>query len=198
MQLRAPTTCPEWNKGTDEDTTVLHWLSKNAGVTSEWVTEVIEPFARQRLENTITGAMWNEAAKQVMWFPPRPPKAVELTTALSNGEINQYTLLVRLSDAEAQSKPLDKCYGHQWASKTCSWLKQAPRQHRCRRQWTNILVHLPIVNHNRGVLLLVGEGVRYCISYFKDIYAMHIYLCFRYYIYVFIYFIKWMSLNMYK
>ena len=107
MQLRAPTTCPEWNKGTDEDITVLHWLSKNAGVTSEWVTEVIEPFARQRLENTITGAMWNEAAKQVMWFPPRPPKAVELTTALSNGEINQYTLLVRLSDAEAQAKPLD-------------------------------------------------------------------------------------------
>ena len=63
MQLRAPTTCPEWNEGTDEDITVLHWLSKNAGLTSECVTEVIELFARRRLENAITGKMWNEAAK---------------------------------------------------------------------------------------------------------------------------------------
>ena len=56
--------------------------------------------------------MWNEAAKraatnQVMWPPPCPPKAVEPTTALSSGEFNQYTLLARLSDAEAQAKPLD-------------------------------------------------------------------------------------------
>ena len=63
MWLRAPTTCPEWNEGMDEDIAVLHWLSKNAGLTSECVTEVIEPFTRQRLENTTTGVMWNEAAK---------------------------------------------------------------------------------------------------------------------------------------
>ena len=64
MWLRAPTTCPEWNEGMDEDIAVLHWLSKNAGLTSECVTEVIEAF-------------------------------------------NQYPLLNRLSDAEAQAKPLD-------------------------------------------------------------------------------------------
>ena len=29
-----------------------------------------------------------------------------------------------------------------------------------------ILVHLPIIKHDGRVLLLVGEGVRYCISYF--------------------------------
>ena len=46
MQLRAPTTCPKWNEGMDEDIAVLHWLSKNAGLTSECVTEVIEPFAK--------------------------------------------------------------------------------------------------------------------------------------------------------
>ena len=46
MWLRAPTTCPEWNKGTDKDITVLHWLSKNAGLTSECITEVIKPFSR--------------------------------------------------------------------------------------------------------------------------------------------------------
>ena len=63
MQLRAPTACPEWNEGTDEDITVLHWLSKNTGLTSECITEVIEPFTRQQLENTITSTMWNKAAK---------------------------------------------------------------------------------------------------------------------------------------
>ena len=53
MWLRAPTACPEWNKGTEEDEKVLHWLSRNARLTSECVTEVIEPFARRRSENTI-------------------------------------------------------------------------------------------------------------------------------------------------
>ena len=112
MWLRAPTTCPEWNEGTDEDITVLHWLSKNAGLTSECITEVIEPFARQWGENTTTGVTWNEAAKcaatkQVMRPPPHPPKAVEPTTAPSSREFNQYTLLAQLSDVEAQAKPLD-------------------------------------------------------------------------------------------
>ena len=45
-QLRAPTTCPRWNKGTDEDVKVLQWLSEHAGLTSECVSEVIEPFAK--------------------------------------------------------------------------------------------------------------------------------------------------------
>ena len=47
MWLRAPTACPEWNKGTDEEIAVLHWLSKNASLTSECITEVIEPFTRR-------------------------------------------------------------------------------------------------------------------------------------------------------
>ena len=56
MRLRAPTTCPKWNKGTDKDVIILHWLSKNAGLTSECITEVIEPFARQQLENVTVRA----------------------------------------------------------------------------------------------------------------------------------------------
>ena len=63
MQLRAPTTCPKWNEGTEEDEKVLHWLSQNAGLTFECVAEVTKPFARQRSENAISGKMWNEAAK---------------------------------------------------------------------------------------------------------------------------------------
>ena len=47
MQLRAPTAYPEWNKGTDEDIKVHQWLSEHAGLTSQCVSEVIEPFAKQ-------------------------------------------------------------------------------------------------------------------------------------------------------
>ena len=47
MQLRALTACSEWNEGMDEDVIILHWLSKNAGLTSECVTEVIELFTRR-------------------------------------------------------------------------------------------------------------------------------------------------------
>ena len=90
----------------DKDIAVLHWLSKNAGLTSECITEVIELFTRQRSENTTHGMMWNEVAKQVMQPPPRPAKAVELTTTSLSGEFNQYTLLTWLSDVEAQAKPL--------------------------------------------------------------------------------------------
>ena len=42
-----------------------------------------------------------------MWPPPHPAKAVELTTASLSGKFDQHTLLTRLTDAEAQSKPLD-------------------------------------------------------------------------------------------
>ena len=42
-----------------------------------------------------------------MWPPPHPAKAVEPNTASSSGEFKQYTLLTQLTDAEAQSKPID-------------------------------------------------------------------------------------------
>ena len=98
MQLRATTACPKWNEGTDEDITVLHWLSKNASLTSECITEVIKLFTRWQLENTTHNMMWNKttkhaAARQVMQPPPCPAKAVDLNTALSSSEFEQYTLL---------------------------------------------------------------------------------------------------------
>ena len=65
MQLRAPTACPEWNVGTDEDVKVLQWLSEHAGLTSECVSEVIKPFTKWQSENAINGMTWHEAAKHV-------------------------------------------------------------------------------------------------------------------------------------
>ena len=108
MRLRAPTTCPKWNEGTEDDEKVLHWLSQNAGLTSECIAEVIELFARRQSENAISGKTWNEAAKQVSRPPPRPIKAVESTTAPSPGTFEQYTLLNRLSDtAKVKTQPHD-------------------------------------------------------------------------------------------
>ena len=63
MWLRAPTACPEWKEGTDKDVKILQWLSMHAGLTSECVSEVIEPFAKWQAEKTTKGMMWNEAAK---------------------------------------------------------------------------------------------------------------------------------------
>ena len=65
IQLRAPTACPKWNEGTEEDTKVLQWLRIHAGLTSEHVSGVIEPFAKWQAENATTGMTWNEAAKCV-------------------------------------------------------------------------------------------------------------------------------------
>ena len=107
MLLQAPTACPEWNEGTDEDVKILQWVGILAGLTSECVSEVIEPFARQQAENTTNGTMWNEAAKcaatrQVMQPPPHPAKIVAPNTALSSSVFEQYTLLNWLTGAEAQ------------------------------------------------------------------------------------------------
>ena len=51
MWLRAPTTCPKWNKGTDKDVKILQWLSIHAGLASECVSEVIEmlPNGKQKI-----------------------------------------------------------------------------------------------------------------------------------------------------
>ena len=56
-QFRAPTTCPTWNEGIDEDVKVLQWLTEHAGLTSECVSEIIKPFTKRQSENAINGMM---------------------------------------------------------------------------------------------------------------------------------------------
>ena len=101
------------NPQQEDDEKVLHWLSQNAGLTSECVAEVIELFSRRQSENAISGKTWNEAAKhaavkQVSQPPPCSVKAVESTTVPSHGTFEQYTLLDQLSvAAKAQTRPSD-------------------------------------------------------------------------------------------
>ena len=96
----------------DRDVKILQWLSIHTGLTSECVSEVIEPFAKWRVENTTKGMTWNEAAKraatrQVMQPPPHPGKVVEPSTASSSSAFEQYTFLNHLTEAESQSKSMD-------------------------------------------------------------------------------------------
>ena len=98
MQLRAPTTYPKWNEGTDKDVKILQWLSIHAGLTSECVSEVIKPFTKWQAEDTTKGTMWNKAAKcaatrQVMQSPPHLAKVVEPNTSSSSSAFKLYTLL---------------------------------------------------------------------------------------------------------
>ena len=104
MRLRAPTACPKWNEGTDED--------EHTGLTFECVSDIIKPFAKWQLEIAINGITWNEAAKhaatrQVMQPPPHPAKIVEPNTASSSSAFEQYTLLTRLVNVEKRSKQSD-------------------------------------------------------------------------------------------
>ena len=97
----------------EDNEKILHWLSQNAGLTSECIAAVIKLFTRRRSENAISGKMWNEAAKcaatkQVSRPPPHPVKAVEMTTAPSPSTFEQYTLLDQLSAAETvKTQPCD-------------------------------------------------------------------------------------------
>ena len=113
--------------------------------------------------------MWNEAAKraavkQVTWPPPRPVKAVELTTALSPSTFEQYTLLDQLSDAvKAQTKPSDDTMIIDEPAKPVAGSSKHPDN-------TDVIdgeliYYLSIITYDEGILLLVREGVRYHISY---------------------------------
>ena len=68
--------------------------------------------------------------------------------------------------SKSEDTPTQWCHDRWWASEVCSWLKQTPWWHRWHQRWTNLLVHLYRIVHDERTLLLVGEGVRYRISYY--------------------------------
>ena len=43
----------------------MQWLGDNAGLTTQLVEEVVEPYTAQRAEHLSAGTTWNEAAKLV-------------------------------------------------------------------------------------------------------------------------------------
>ena len=161
------------------------WKSSNGSayiLTSECVSKVIEPFTKWQVENATNGTMWNKvakhaAARQVMQPPPRSSQG----SGPKHCIIEQCIWAVHpawLTGWSGSSVQTSRwCHGCQWASETGSWLKQTSRWCGRHRQWTNILVHSPTTNNGEWVLLLVGEGVRYRMSY-CNIYAMHIYVSF--------------------
>ena len=172
MQLRAPTPCPKWNEGTEEDEKVLHWLSRNARLTSECVTEVSNRTVCQKaIGKCHLGKNMGWSCKVCSYQAGHMTSSTPRQgSRLNYCPVGWYLRAVYTAQSivwRSESADKTKRWRHdcRWASKTCSWLKQTPWQHGSHRWWTNILVHLPFVKHNGGALLLVGEGVRYCISY---------------------------------
>ena len=47
-----------------EPSSLAQWLGDNAGLTTQLVEEVIEPYAARRAEHLSAGTTWNEAAKR--------------------------------------------------------------------------------------------------------------------------------------
>ena len=109
MWLRAPTACPKWNEGTEDDEKVLHWLSQNAGLTSECVTEVIKLFARWQVENAISGKMLDTNHRLISdkVHPAPPSSAIPSVPRVHSYSITSPTLL-RLS-LFPLSHPLSLC-----------------------------------------------------------------------------------------
>ena len=57
-----------------EPSSIAQWLGDNAGLTTQLVEEVVEPYAARHAEHLLAGTTWNEAAKRA--FQKRKPRAI--------------------------------------------------------------------------------------------------------------------------
>ena len=57
-----------------EPSSLAQWLGDNAGLTTQLVEEVVEPYAARRAEHLSAGTTWNKAAKWA--FQKRKPRAI--------------------------------------------------------------------------------------------------------------------------
>ena len=131
MQLRAPTMCPEWNQGTDEDIKILQWLSKHTGLTSECL----------RGHQTICQMVIRKCYQwhNVEWgCKACSYKAGNVTSSMSSQDSRAKHCIIQeciwavhpaqlIGQHGSAAQTIRQCHGHWWARKTCSWLKQTPR-----------------------------------------------------------------------
>ena len=62
MRLNAHKKCPPLELDL-EPPSLTQWLRDNAGLTTQLVEEIVEPYAVRRTEYLFLGTTWNEAAK---------------------------------------------------------------------------------------------------------------------------------------
>ena len=63
MRLNAHKKCPQLEMDL-EPSSLAQWLGDNAGLTTQLVEEVVEPYTARRAEHLSAGTTWNEAAKR--------------------------------------------------------------------------------------------------------------------------------------
>ena len=81
MWLRAPTACPEWDEGTEEDEKILHWLSRNAGLTSECITLRVSYWGHKISKSTSMDCNKINVVTvkvRIMWESPGDPHAIAI------------------------------------------------------------------------------------------------------------------------
>ena len=101
MWLNAHKKCPPLE--TDlEPSSLAQWLGDNAGLTTQLVEEVVEPYAAQRAEHLSAGTTWNEAAKRA--FQKHKPRAITTSKMVPPHPEQIPSLLQRVTE----SKSLDQ------------------------------------------------------------------------------------------
>ena len=171
MRLRAPTACPKWNEGTEED------KSPPLAQPKRWAYLWVHCRGNWTVLQMVIGKchIWQDMERSCQACSCQ----AGLTTSsmfrqdsrVDYCPIAWHIWAVHIAWSIVwHSKGADKTkwwrHDRRWTSETCSWLKQTPWQHGRHWWWTNLLVHLSRIAHDERTLLLVGEGVRYCISYY--------------------------------
>ena len=184
MQLQAPTTCPKWNEGTDENVNPpmaqhTHWPHLWVRLRGNWT--ICQTTSGKHHE-------WYNMKWGCKVCSHKAGNVTASTSCQSSGTkcciIKQCVWAIHISwqvNWSWSSVNLHWWWHDHWqASKTCSWPEQAPRQCRCHGQQINILIHPPIASNGTWGLLLVGEGVRYSISYLVYMLYINIYCYIKY------------------
>ena len=101
MQLNAHKKCPPLE--TDlEPSSLAQWLRDNAGLTTQLVEEVVEPYAAQRAKHLSVSTTWNEAAKRA--FQKCKPRVITTSKTVAPHPEQIPSLLQRVTE----NKSLDQ------------------------------------------------------------------------------------------
>ena len=88
-----------------EPSSLAQWLGDNAGLTTQLVEEVVEPYAARRAEHLSSGTTWNEAAKRAS--QKRKPRTVATDKTVAHHPEQAPALLNRMTEAKSSGDTND-------------------------------------------------------------------------------------------
>ena len=79
-----------------EPSSLAQWLGDNAGLTTQLVEEVVEPYAARCAEHLSASTTWNEAAKRA--YQKRKPRAITTGKTVAPHPEQMPSLLQRVTE----------------------------------------------------------------------------------------------------